>query len=194
MSSGSHGRARRGYRCRVPGGRCLPAGGTGHDRLAGPRRDWDRSLSAGKERENPAASSRRASSRWSPFASASAEPAAAPGATLTPVFWRLGGSVGEGKPLCYGGKRCSPCRRETSCGETRVIACHNVKMKSIQEAGGSSGNRGRMDLGARPVLAIPRSELRAPTRRAGRAGGSVPRGGSGRPQSAAGTAQAPGPP
>ncbi|XP_071663558.1 atrial natriuretic peptide-converting enzyme isoform X3 [Patagioenas fasciata] len=34
-----------------------------------------------------------------------------------------------------------------------------------------------MDPGARPMLAIPRSELRAPTRRAGGAGGSVPRGG-----------------
>lgn len=122
--------------------------------------------------------------------------------TLEPLplrFCRAGGSARRHFDPCFlemrriGWRRQAPvlrrkalqsCRRGTSCGDTGVFACHNVKIKSIQEAGGSSRarNRGRMDLGARPVLAIPRSELRAPTRRAERAGGSVPRGGSGRLQ------------
>lgn len=116
-----HGRDRRGGQVQ----HFLAREGRGTTGLRGPRRGWDRSLAAGKELEKPVAGSGRASSRRSPFPSASAVPAAAPGAAFSPLFGDMEDRLGKGKPLCCGGKRCSPCGRETShpWGETKAFAC-----------------------------------------------------------------------
>lgn len=98
--SGRGGRSRRGHRGRVPGRRRPPAqrflarvgggtGGRGTTGLPGPRRGWDRSLTAGKELEKPVAGSGRASFPPQPLPPPPQLlllPAAAPGAALSPLF------------------------------------------------------------------------------------------------------------
>lgn len=72
-------------------GAALPrtgGGGRGTTGLPGPRRGWDRSLTAGKELEKPVAGSGRASFPPQPLPPPQLLllPAAAPGAALSPLF------------------------------------------------------------------------------------------------------------